>query len=52
MAAEQTGRVCYMMEYAPKYVGVIIKRWEEYTGEKARKLGNARMQNNTEKKRE
>lgn len=49
MAAEQTGRVCYMMEYAPEYVDVIIKRWEEYTGEKARKLGNAHTANNTEK---
>ena len=46
MAAEQLGRVCYMMEYEPKYVDVIIKRWEELTGGKAHKIGNA----NTDKK--
>lgn len=47
MAAEQLGRVCYMVEYEPKYVDVIIKRWEELTGGKARKIGNT----NTDKKR-
>lgn len=35
MACEQTGRCCYMMEFEPKYVDVIIKRWEDFTGEKA-----------------
>lgn len=35
IAAEQTERVCYMMELDPKYVDVIIKRWETFTGEKA-----------------
>lgn len=35
LAAEQTGRVCYMMELAPVYCDVIIKRWEAYTGQKA-----------------
>ena len=35
IAAEQTERVCYMMELDPKYVDVIIKRWETLTGEKA-----------------
>lgn len=35
IACEQLDRVCYMMEYEPKYVDVIIKRWEEHTGEKA-----------------
>lgn len=35
MACEQNGRSCYMMEYDPKYVDVIIKRWEDFTGEKA-----------------
>ena len=38
IAAEQTGRRCYMMELDPKYVDVIIQRWEELTGKKARKL--------------
>lgn len=35
MAAEQNGRTCYMMEYDPKYVDVIIDRWEQFTGETA-----------------
>lgn len=35
IACEQTGRRCYMMEYDPHYVDVIIKRWEQFTGEKA-----------------
>lgn len=38
MAAEQTNRICYLMEYDPIYVDVIIKRWETLTGKKAVKL--------------
>lgn len=42
IAAEQLGRKCYMMELDPKYVDVIIDRWETLTGEKAKliKQGN------------
>ena len=35
IACEQLDRTCYMMELDPKYVDVIIKRWEDFTGEKA-----------------
>lgn len=35
IAAEQNGRCAYVMEYDPRFVDVIIKRWESYTGEKA-----------------
>lgn len=35
IACEQLGRTCYMMELEPKYVDVIIDRWEQFTGEKA-----------------
>ena len=35
IACEQLDRVCYMMELDPKYVDVIITRWEKFTGEKA-----------------
>ena len=35
IACEQTGRNCYMMELDPHYVDVIIKRWENFTGQKA-----------------
>lgn len=38
MAAEQTGRSCCTMELDPVYVEVIIRRWEEYTGQQAVKL--------------
>jgi 16S rRNA G966 N2-methylase RsmD len=41
MAAEQTNRICYMMELDPKYCDVIIKRWETLTGEKAVLVENA-----------
>ena len=35
MACEQNGRVGYVMEYDPKYIDVIISRWENFTGRKA-----------------
>ena len=38
IAAEETGRRCCMMEYDPRYVDVIIQRWEELTGKKAKLL--------------
>ena len=38
MAAEQTGRDCYMMELDPHYVDVIIQRWEDFTGQQAELL--------------
>lgn len=35
IAAEQTGRKAYLMELDPKYVDVIIARWEQFTGQAA-----------------
>ena len=35
IACEQLDRTCYMMELDPKYVDVIIDRWEQFTGQKA-----------------
>jgi len=35
IAAEQTGRRCFMMELDPKYCDVIVRRFELLTGEKA-----------------
>lgn len=39
MAAEQTARTCYTMELDPVYCDVIIRRWEEFTGQKAILIG-------------
>jgi site-specific DNA-methyltransferase (adenine-specific) len=39
MACEQLGRTCYTCELDPKYVDVIIQRWEEFTGKKAVLIG-------------
>lgn len=38
IACEQLNRNCYMMELDPKYIDVIINRWEQFTGEKAIKI--------------
>jgi len=35
IASEKTGRACRMVELDPKYADVIVRRWQEYTGEKA-----------------
>lgn len=37
IACEKSNRKCYMMELDPRYCDVIIKRWEELTGKKAKK---------------
>jgi len=38
IACEKTKRKCYGMEIDPHYCDVTIKRWENYTGQKAKKL--------------
>lgn len=38
ITCEQLNRKCFTMEYDPKFVDVIIKRWETFTGKKAVKL--------------
>lgn len=35
MACEQNNRSAFVMEYDPRYVDVIINRWEQFTGNKA-----------------
>lgn len=35
IACEQLGRTAYMMEADPRFVDVIIDRWENFTGQKA-----------------
>ena len=36
IACEKMDRICYGMELDPKYCDVIIKRWENFTGKKAK----------------
>lgn len=38
VACENTGRACYMMEYEPEYCDVIIQRWEDMTGDTAKRV--------------
>ena len=35
IAAEQLGRKCYGLELEPKYVDVIVRRWQKLTGQRA-----------------
>ena len=35
IAGEMAGRSVHALELAPEYVDVAVKRWEEFTGEKA-----------------
>ena len=39
IVCEQLNRQCYMMEYDPVYADAIIKRYEDFTGKKAIKIG-------------
>ena len=36
IACEKLARKCYGMELDPKYCDVIVQRWEEFTGKKAK----------------
>ena len=39
IAAERQGRACiFAIEIEPRYVDACVKRWEDYTGEKAIRL--------------
>jgi len=44
IAAEQLGRTCYMMELDPKYVDVIIDRFQNFTGVKAERIQGGDVQ--------
>ncbi len=41
IACEKAGRRARLIELDPKYVDVIVKRWEEYTGQKAQMIQGA-----------
>ena len=36
IACEKTNRICRAIELEPKFCDVIIQRWEQLTGEKAK----------------
>lgn len=38
IACEKTDRKCFMMDIDPSYCDVIIERWENFTGEKAKRV--------------
>jgi DNA modification methylase len=42
IAAEQTKRICYGFELEPKYVDIILQRWENLTGKKAELVNASR----------
>jgi DNA modification methylase len=41
-AAELTERACYGIELDPKYVDVVVQRWQTLTGKKATREGDGR----------
>lgn len=42
IAAETTGRVCFGIELNPAYVDVAVKRWQDFTGQRATLEGDGR----------
>ena len=45
IAAEKLGRKARLIELDPKYVDVIVKRFEQFSGKKAEKLENSECRN-------
>jgi DNA modification methylase len=43
IAAERTGRRCYGLELDSTYVDTIVRRWQSYTGERARHAATGRF---------
>lgn len=45
IACEKTNRICFGMELDPKYISVILDRWQEYTGKEAIRLNDGKKWN-------
>jgi DNA modification methylase len=43
IACEKLGRTNFTMELDPKYCDVIVKRWEDFTGQKAELVNNSEL---------
>ncbi len=52
MACETTQRICHTMELLPEWVDVIVKRWQAYTGKKAKLESDQRSFDEVKSKRE
>lgn len=48
IAAEKTGRVCFGLEIEPKYVDVIVRRWQNFTSLHATHATTGRLFNDLE----
>jgi len=51
IACEKTARTARLMELDPKYCDVIIKRWQDFTGQKALHLGEEQIFDDMAKER-
>ena len=45
IACEKINRICYGMELDPRYISVILDRWQEYTGNEAIRLNDNKKWN-------
>jgi len=52
IAAQKNGRYAYLMELDPRYVDVIVKRWQEFTGQEAILDGDGRTFNEMKNERQ
>jgi len=41
ISCEQTHRICFGMELSPVYCDIIVKRWEDFTGNKAKRVSSS-----------
>lgn len=41
IAAQKTGRIAYALDLDPRYVQATVTRWEQFTGQRAKRLGRA-----------